>query len=327
MHLLYSERESLLGNFETDTTEFSWTMVGPFWVSGGNWEIPFEDMFADHAPWRALEFLVKFVSQRAGKDTRHSPTKKDLLEAMIDAGKDNAGAEHLSFAERQALKVEWALMEISIDFKGEETPSGFDELPYGTACSDVICIGIGFDPANVDTSIENCVNEVHTLFCDGTSIDCIELTERQCLQNNNDNPCTKKAFTNCPATCGLYSSVQSESKWPGCKVIDACVDTQSLLYFPDDDPSTPVIGFQCQELNSGDCTLNASSGDGATNKLVWKWCPNHCGYEDKSIREEDGFPCTVRPPILSQFCKSLQIDEGSAEGVWCTHQEEIAQLL
>jgi len=304
------ERESLLGNFEIDTTELSLTSVGPFWVNQGEWAIPFADMLADHAPWRVVEWATKFFSQTRFIDSRDSPTKEHLIDAMINAGKDNAGAEHLSFAQRIALKVEWSFLELTINIIGTRD----DSLPYGTHCRGPVCIGTGFDPANfVTPGIENCVNKVDTSICD-ISIDCIELTERQCLQNNDNTPCTEKAFTDCPATCGLFERVKEDSDWTRCNVIDACEDTQSLLYFPDDDPSTPGIGFQCQQLDSGNCTLNASSGDGATNMLVWKWCPNHCGYEDESIREENDFSCTVRPPILPSDPPSVSPTLTPSEG-------------
>lgn len=149
------ERESLLGNFEIDTTELSLTMVGPFWVQGGEWAIPFENMLADHAPWRVVEWVTKFASQNLFTDSRNSPTKKPLISAMIEAGKDNAGADHLAFAQRIALKVEWSLMEIQINIHGKvQDTSGFHEEPYGSACTTIkgkgICIGIGFDPTNFE---------------------------------------------------------------------------------------------------------------------------------------------------------------------------------
>ena len=305
-------REALLGNFEIDRTELTASLVGPAWVAGGDWTPPVINAWANLAPWGALEFASKWAVQGIPTDNRQNPIKRELFDAMIKAPPE---AEHLAFAERFQLKASWAFFGITLNVAGEETVGGVDEKPYGRSCDKRICIGIGFDRDNFYPSQKNCTNDPDpdtevvedAEFCGGEQKNCIEVTKEDCLKDNNKS-CSNKILADCPATCGLYTSITKDDDWPGCKVLPECTDTNSILYLKTDEDFV-TTGTKCQDLIITDCMLEARNINDLNSdiKEAYKWCQNHCGYRYETLRSKIEKECTVRPPVLPTASPSLSL--------------------
>jgi len=127
-------REALLGNFEVDTTTIKFPLVGPVPTAPGR------AAFADFNPFlmNIAEFATKLATQSNMRDGRESPSKKELINAMIDAPDDAGG---IAFAQRFSVNVEWSFFDLTLNIIGDNFHS-HDLM----ACKGRICTGFGFKP-------------------------------------------------------------------------------------------------------------------------------------------------------------------------------------
>jgi len=132
-------RESVLGNYEIDHTQFKLPLLGPSWVNGTSWTPPRVEGWTNIAPWNIIEFVTKWVAQGISKDKRKGPSKQaSLLKAMSNSPNE---ASHLAFAERHAIKAQWSFFRVNLKLGGDTS------------------IDLGFDPESFENpSQEDCVS-------------------------------------------------------------------------------------------------------------------------------------------------------------------------